>query len=83
MSRHAPITAIAEKIIEVQPLAEPASLRALAQSMDDAVYGARPLDFAAWKKDFRHQLRPRLYRHRRSRLRRARKMLPALNPHVA
>ena len=83
ISRHAPITAIAEKIIELQPLAEPASLRALAQSMDNAVYGARPLDFAAWKKDFRRQLRPRLYRRRRSRLRHASKILPALNPYIA
>jgi hypothetical protein len=83
ISKHAPITAIAEKIIEAQPQAEPASVRALAQSMDNAIYGARPLDFTAWKKDFRHQLRPRLYRSRRSRLRRAKRALPALNPHAA
>ncbi|MDH3980118.1 MAG: BatD family protein [Gammaproteobacteria bacterium] len=83
ISRHAPITAIAEKIIEVQPLAEPARLRSLVQSLDHAIYGAGPLDFAAWKKDFRNQLRPRLYRGRRSRLRRARRVLPALNPHTA
>ena len=83
ISRHAPITAIAEKIIEVQPLAEPARVRALVRTMDNAVYGAGTLDFAAWKKDFRHQLRPRLYRSRRSRLRRAKRELPALNPRVA
>ena len=83
ISRHAPITAIAEKIIEVQPLAEPARVRALAQSMDNAIYGARPLDFTAWKKDFRHQLRPRLYRRRRSRPRRTGSVLPALNPRSA
>jgi len=51
--------------------------------MDNAIYGAGPLDFAAWKKDFRSQLRPRLYRRRRSRLRRAKKALPALNPRAA
>ncbi|MGB5180536.1 MAG: hypothetical protein WBP44_17635 [Gammaproteobacteria bacterium] len=83
ISSHAPISAIAEKIIEVQPLAEPARLRALVKSMDNALYGGGPLDFAAWKKDFRQQLRPRLYRGRRSALRRARRALPALNPHVA
>lgn len=83
ISKHAPITAIAEKIIEVQPMAEPAKVRALVQTMDNAIYGAGPLDFAMWKKDFRRQLRPRLYRSRRSRLRRAKKALPALNPRAA
>jgi hypothetical protein len=83
ISSHAPISAIAEKIIEVQPSAQPARLRALVQSMDNALYGGGPLDFAAWKKDFRRQLRPRLYRGRRSALRRARRALPALNPHAA
>jgi hypothetical protein len=83
ISSHAPISAIAEKIIEVQPTAQPARLRALVQSMDNALYGAGPLDFSAWKKDLRRQLRPRLYRSRRSALRRARRELPALNPHVA
>jgi hypothetical protein len=83
ISGHAPITAIAEKIIEAQPLAEPARVRALVQSMDNAIYGAGTLDFTAWKKEFRHQLRPRLLRHRRSRLWRARRVLPALNPRAA
>jgi hypothetical protein len=83
ISRHAPITAIAEKIIEAQPQAEPARVRALVQSMDNAIYGAGKLDFIAWKKDFRDQLRPRLFRSRRSRLRRARRVLPALNPRAA
>ena len=81
----APITAIASKIVEVQPLAEPDRLHALAQSMDNAIYGASALDFPAWKKDFRQQLRPRLLRRRRRRpgLRRSGKVLPALNPHSA
>ena len=83
ISSHAPISAIAEKIIEVQPSAQPARLRALVQTMDNALYGGGPLDFSAWKKDLRRQLRPRLSRGRRSALRRARRELPALNPHVA
>jgi len=83
LSKHAPITAIAEKIIELQPQAEPARVRALVRTMDNAIYGAGPLDFAAWKKDFKYQLRPHLYRSRRSRLRRAKRELPALNPRVA
>ena len=83
ISKQAPITAIAEKIIEAQPQAEPDTVRALVQSMDNAIYGAGKLDFIAWKKDFRHQLRPRLFSSRRSRLRRARRVLPALNPRAA
>lgn len=83
MSSHAPISAIAEKIIELQPLAQPARLRALVQSMDNALYGAGPLDFAAWKKDFRQQLRPRLFQRRLLGMRRARRSLPALNPRAA
>jgi hypothetical protein len=80
---HAPITSVVEKIIEVQPQAEPVRLRELAHSMDRAVYGSRPLDFAAWKKDFRGQIRPRLYRRRRSPSVRSRRSLPELNPHSA
>jgi hypothetical protein len=81
ISQHAPITSIVEKIIETQPHAEPARLRALARSMEQAVYGSGVLDFAAWKQDFRYQLRPRLYRRRQSLLQRASRALPALNPH--
>jgi hypothetical protein len=83
ISEHAPITAIARKITQVQPQAEPARLYALAQSMDNAIYGAGPLDFAAWKNDFRNQLRPRLLGRRRPRRRRAGNELPALNPRAA
>jgi hypothetical protein len=83
ISSHAPISAIAEKIIELQPLAQPARLRALVQSMDNALYGAGPLDFAAWKKDFRRQLRPRLFQRRLFGARHARRSLPALNPRAA
>jgi hypothetical protein len=83
ISEHAPITSIVEKIIEVQPSAEPVRLRELAHTMDRAVYGSRPLDFAAWKKDFRGQLRPRLHRRRRPLSRRTGRTLPALNPHSA
>ena len=83
ITSHAPISAIAEKIIEQQPPAEPARLRTLVQTMDNALYGDGSLDFASWKKDFRQQLRPRLYQSKRSALRRARRALPALNPHAA
>jgi hypothetical protein len=83
ISRHAPITTFAEKLIEAQPRAEPAQVRALVQSLDSAIYGSGPLDFPAWKKEFRYQMRPQLHRRRRSQLRSSRGTLPALNPHTA
>jgi hypothetical protein len=83
VTRHTPLPVLAEKIIEVHPQAEPARVRALAQSLDGAIYGGRPLDFAVWKNDFRQQLRPRLIRRHRQRSRSAKATLPALNPHSA
>jgi len=80
---HTPLSAIAEKIIAANPQAEPARIRALVQSLDGAIYGGRPLDFAVWKSDFKSQLRPRLYRRHRVRSRRSRATLPALNPRSA
>jgi len=80
---HTPLSAIAEKIIKANPQAEPARIRALVQSLDGAIYGGRPLDFAVWKSDFKDQLRPRLYRRHRLRSRRSRATLPALNPRSA
>jgi hypothetical protein len=78
-----PLPQIAERLIELNPQAEPAKLRALVQSLDSAIYGARPLDFNAWKSDFRNQLRPRLFTTRRRGSRRAKAELPELNPHSA
>ena len=80
---HTPLSAIAEKIIAENPQAEPARIRALVQSLDGAIYGGRPLDFAVWKSDFKSQLQPRLYRRHRLRSRRSRARLPALNPRSA
>jgi hypothetical protein len=80
---HTPLPLIAEKLIELNPQAEPAKLRALVQTLDSAIYGARPLDFNAWKSDFRNQLRPRLFSHRRRGSRRSKTELPELNPRSA
>jgi len=80
---HTPLTAIAEKIIDANPQAEPARIRALVQSLDGAIYGGRPLDFALWKQEFHNQLRPRLSRRHRRRVRRSKASLPALNPRTA
>lgn len=83
IAAHTPLPQIAEKLIAVNPQVEPAKLRALVQSLDSAIYGARPLDFNAWKTDLRNQLRPRLFTSSRRSTRRAKAELPELNPHSA
>jgi hypothetical protein len=80
---YTPLPQIAEKLIEANPHVEPAKLRALVQSLDSAIYGARPLDFNAWKADLRNQLRPRLFTRSRRNARRAKAELPELNPRSA
>jgi hypothetical protein len=80
---HSSLPQVAEKLIEANPQAEPAKLRALVQSLDSAIYGARPIDFNAWKADLRSQLRPRIFSHRRRSARRASRKLPELNPRSA
>jgi hypothetical protein len=83
ISTHTPLPAIAERIIELNPKVEADGVRALAQSLDSAIYGGKPLDFVVWKRDFQQQLRPHLFRRRRPRTRRSKNVLPALNPHSA
>lgn len=85
ITAHTPLPMIAEKLIEASPQAEAASMRELIHSLDGAVYGTRSLDFPAWKKELRRQLRPRLFQRARTRTRsrRAKSLLPALNPRRA
>lgn len=83
ISAHAPLPSIAEKLIATHPRAEPARLRELVNSLDSALYGGRPLDFPAWKRELRQQLRPYLLSRSRARRRSRTNLLPALNPHTA
>ena len=85
ITAHTPLPMIAEKLIEASPQAEAASMRELIHSLDGAIYGTRSLDFPAWKKELRKQLRPRLFQRPRSRTRsrQAKTLLPALNPRRA
>mgnify|MGYP001816051309 FL=1 len=83
ISTHSPLPVIAERIIELNPKVEAETVRALAQSLDSAMYGGKPLDFVVWKREFQQHLRPRVFRRRRSRNRRNRNVLPALNPRSA
>ena len=85
ITAHTPLSVIAEKLIAASPQAEAASMRELVHSLDGAIYGTRSLDFPAWKKELRKQLRPRLFQRPRSRTRnrQAKTLLPALNPRRA
>jgi len=83
IATHTPLPVIAERIIEMNPKVEPGRVRALAQSLDSAMYGGQQLDFVVWKREFQQHLRPHLFRSRRSRSRRSRGVLPALNPRSA
>jgi hypothetical protein len=83
ITRHAPLTRIAEELIARSPRVEPVRLRELAQSMDAAIYGGDPIDFGAWKRELQQLLRPRLASRMRQRVRRNDNQLPALNPLAA
>jgi hypothetical protein len=83
IAAHSSLTQVAEKIIAASPQAEPARLRALAHSLDGAIYGGNALDFPAWKRELMQQLRPRLLRRRQSHDRQSKTLLPALNPRSA
>ena len=83
IASRAPLTHVAEKIIEANPHATPARLRSLSRSLDKAIYGGTALDFPAWKRDFMQELRPRPLNWRRVRTRRGETRLPALNPRSA
>ena len=83
ISAHSPLPVIAERIIELNPKVEADTVRALAQSLDSAMYGGKQLDFVVWRREFQQHLRPHLFRRRRTHSRRNRNVLPALNPRSA
>ena len=83
ISAHSPLSVVTDKLIAASPQAEPGRLRALANSLDGAIYGGNSLDFPAWKRELSQQLRPRLLRRRQSQRRHTKTLLPALNPRSA
>lgn len=75
---HARLT---RQIIEIHPHADPDRLRTLMKELEQAVFGHVPIaDFDRWKRDFKSQIRPRLFVLRLPRQSRSRHALPALNP---
>jgi len=80
----APFADIAERILDFHPKANPKRIRALAHDLDQSVYGHKRLDFEQWKREFKHEIRPRLkLLPGRNANGRARQTLPTLNPRVA
>ena len=82
ISQQVTLTKIADEVIAAHPRAEPERLRQLMRDLVAAVYGSQSIDFEAWKRDFKQQLRPMWFR--RNRGDRAKKQntsgLPKLNP---
>ncbi len=86
MSPNASLSEMAGRIAEIQPYADPKALGELFHELDAAIYGHRNLDFAAWKRAFKRQVRPRLgnlWHRRGARPWFIRGRLPALNPEPA
>ena len=82
LSAQLPMSKLADKIIEIHPGADSDKIRALLSELEAALFGGRPIqDFAAWKKEFKRQIRPRLFARLRFKPRYLQPVgLPSLNP---
>ncbi|MDJ0805549.1 MAG: BatD family protein [Gammaproteobacteria bacterium] len=79
----APFSAIGKRILEFHPKADPARIKQLVHELDQSIYGDSRLDFAAWKRAFKYEIRPRLRllpRFGAKTKRVAQQQLPTLNP---
>ena len=81
---HLPMSKLAEHIIEIHPGADADKIRSLLGELEAALFAGQPIaDFNTWKKEFKHQVRPRLFAGLRRRQREFRVTgLPSLNPTV-
>jgi hypothetical protein len=79
LSPQAPLSKVAERIIEVQINADPSRVQTLLEQLDSALYGGEHMDFAQWKRELAREVRPRPSLRRRPRVRRP-GGLPRLNP---
>ncbi|MBL3598261.1 MAG: BatD family protein [gamma proteobacterium endosymbiont of Lamellibrachia anaximandri] len=83
MPPRAPFADIADRIIAFQPRSNPQRVRGLVHDLDQAIYGHTKLNFEAWKRDFKREIRPGipLLRTRRSGKKQGiDNRLPELNP---
>jgi len=75
-----PLQDIGDRIVDRHRGTRPERIHAMLEELDGAMYGDKPLDFEVWKKAFRSELRPRVFRRRRRRSLSQQRGLPALNP---
>jgi hypothetical protein len=79
----APFAEIGNRILEFHPKADPMRVRKLVHDLDQSIYGHSELDFAQWKREFKHEIRPRLRLlplNRRGKSKARGGSLPELNP---
>ena len=77
-----PLPRMADRIVDMRPGADKERVLQLMQQLDSALYNRRDIDFARWKREFRHALRPGTGVIRSLIAARVRRRhLPALNPH--
>jgi len=82
MPAQLPMSKLAEYIIEIHPGADPDKIRSLLSELEAALFAGHEMrDFRRWKKEFKRQVRPRLFAslRRRHRAHHA-TALPRLNP---
>ena len=84
LSAQLPMSGLAKQIIDIHPGADADKICALLNELEAALFADRPIaDFDNWKKEFKQQVRPRLYFSLRRKLRINRASeLPNLNPTV-
>jgi hypothetical protein len=84
MPAQLPMAKLAEYIIEIHPGANPDKIRSLLSELEAALFAGQEMqDFKRWKKEFKRQVRPRLFASLRSRTQGLRVTgLPGLNPTI-
>jgi hypothetical protein len=82
ISQQVTLDKIADEVIDAHPRAEPERLRQLMRDLVATIYGSQSIDFEAWKRDFKDQLRPMWFRHHRGDQANKQNVsgLPKLNP---
>jgi hypothetical protein len=85
MPAQLPMAKLAEYIIEIHPGANPDKIRSLLSELEAALFAGQDMqDFESWKKEFKRQVRPRLFVSLRRSQRDLRVTgLPGLNPTIS
>lgn len=77
---------ISSRILDFHPKADPVKIRDLLHQLDQSIYAHSKIDFQQWKREFKHEIRPRLKLISQSRIDRGKRRagkLPSLNPEAA